>query len=229
MNMLESPRSFALPRLLQLVSPTLPIGAYAYSQGLEMACERGLVINAATAENWISNLLRHSFGCLDLPVGVRLYTAWQQQDLAMVRHWNQYLQASRESSELLSEDRHLGAALLRVIEQLPEDIEQSFYEIEHPSFVTLFTAIALQWKIPVDVALTGYGFSWCENQVASAIKLIPLGQTQGQNLLLRLGDALERLVQQAIPMEDGEIGRQLPMVSMMSSLHETQYSRLFRS
>jgi urease accessory protein len=212
-----------------LVSPTLPVGAYAYSQGMEMACERGLVYDAVSAENWILHLLRYSLGSLDLPIGVRLYRAWQQQDLTKVRYWNQYLQASRESKELLMEDRQLGSALLRVIEQLPTDVDQRFYEINNPSFITLFTAIAFTWNIPLDVALTGYGFSWCENQVAAAIKLIPLGQTQGQALLLHLGDALETLVPQAMDIADEDVGKQLPMVAMMSSLHESQYSRLFRS
>lgn len=227
--MLDAPRSFALTRLLQLVSPTLPVGAYAYSQGMEKACESGLVVDAATAAQWIQSLLRNGIGWLDLPIGVRLYGAWEGNEIASVQHWNHFLQASRESKELLAEDRQLGAALVRVLDNLQQEISVDLDPVQQPSFLTIFTAVAVAWRIPLELALTGFAFAWCENQVTAAIKLIPLGQTHGQNLLLSLGDEIESLVLQAIKIADDDIGRQLPMVAMMSSLHETQYSRLFRS
>ena len=103
--------NLALPRLLQLCSPALPVGAYAYSQGLEYAVERGWVRDEASAGDWILGLMDHNLCRLDLPIFVRLHQGWQTAHLEEVQCWNARLYASREAAELQREDAHLGAAL----------------------------------------------------------------------------------------------------------------------
>ena len=111
---IDPKRGFATLRLWQLISPALPIGAYAYSQGLESAIEFGWVKDEDSAFHWMQGLLKHSLAHLDLPVLLRLFESWQHDDRNRVEQWNSFLLASRESAELLAEDQHLGDAL-RVI------------------------------------------------------------------------------------------------------------------
>lgn len=108
-------------RLLQLVSPSLPVGAYAYSQGLEQAVEAGWVNDAATVQAWIGGLLQHTLCTLDVPVLLRLHAAWRASDHNAVRQWSAWLHACRESAELQAEDRQLGNALARLLSDLGID------------------------------------------------------------------------------------------------------------
>src|SRR3569832_2312883 len=108
----------ALMRLLQLSSPMLPVGAYAYSQGLEHAVHAGWVRDERTAHVWIGGVLRGGLMRLDVPVLARLYHAWHMADDVAVHRWSSFLHASRESAELQQEDRHLGQALARLLRDL---------------------------------------------------------------------------------------------------------------
>src|SRR5215475_6007870 len=94
------PRDLALTRLLQLASPGLPVGAYSYSQGLEAAVEAGIVRDAASAGQWIADVLEFSVARMDAPVFLRLVHAWRTGDGAVASEWNDLLLASRESAEL---------------------------------------------------------------------------------------------------------------------------------
>src|SRR5580704_5831426 len=87
----------ALLRLCHLVSAALPIGAYAYSQGLEFAVEAGWVHDEASALDWLQGLSSHSVGTLDLPILARLHRAWCLDDTAMLAYWNAQLLAARET------------------------------------------------------------------------------------------------------------------------------------
>src|SRR3569832_179681 len=108
----------ALMRLLQLSSPMLPVGAYAYSQGLEHAVHAGWVRDERTAHVWIGGVLRGGLMRLDVPVLARLYHAWHMADGVAVHRWSSFLHASRESAVLLLVVRLLGlgvVGLLRVL------------------------------------------------------------------------------------------------------------------
>lgn len=218
-----------LLHLMQMVSPALPVGAYAYSQGLEYTVEKGWVNGRAGAEDWIGEVLSHSVGGLDLPVLLRLLKAWQQSDWGEIKHWNQTLQAARESRELLLEDVQMGQALLRLLVSLELPNALQWPQDEEVSFATVFALAAQHFEISDDDALSGFAWSWLENQAAAAIKLVPLGQTDGQRLLMALMPCVEQTVANAYLRSDDEIGAGLPGLAMASMQHETQYSRLFRS
>lgn len=231
--MTTATESSALLHLLQLVSPALPVGAYAYSQGLEAAVEHGWVNNQTSAQNWIGNVMSHNLGRLDGPVLLRLYKAWQAGDWGSVQRWNSFLQAARESRELLLEDQQMGGALRRLLSELevPAAMQWSVNppRAREASFATMFALAASHWHIGAEQALQGFVWSWLENQVAAAIKLIPLGQTQGQKLLLALMPQVQNAVATSERLPDGELGASLPRLAIASMQHETQYSRLFRS
>ena len=97
-----------LLKLLRLTSPSLPIGGYSYSQGLEFAVSSGWVHDASSASDWIQGLLKNSLINLDLPILKRLYQSWQELNLGKVTYWNDFILASRDSHELQEEDRQLG-------------------------------------------------------------------------------------------------------------------------
>ncbi len=216
-------------RLLQLVSPALPIGAYHYSQGLEYAVEAGWIRDEATAADWIGGLAAYSVATLDLPLLLRLFSAWSNEDTAAARRWSQRLLAARETAELRAEDRHLGSALARVLSDLGIDEARSWLADEDASYAALFALAAQRWNIAVGDAAAGYLWTWCENQVLAAIKLVPLGQRAGQRLLDRLIADIPGLVSAAAEIGDEDIGISTPLQGIASAAHETQYSRLFRS
>ncbi len=214
-------------RLWQLISPTLPIGAYAYSQGQEYAVEAGWVHDEAGAVEWIVGQLKHNLAHLDVPIFLRLYQAWQAQDVAQLIAWNNRLLAMRESAELRSEDQHLAAALQKVLAGL--DVDMPKLGCPALAFATVFAFACRHWQIDRIEAAQGLLWSWCENQVAAAIKLIPLGQTAGQRIISCAMPVIAQSVQCAEQLDDDDIGMSAPGLGIASARHETQYTRLFRS
>ena len=218
----------ALLRLCHLVSPALPVGAYAYSQGLEYAVHAGWVHDEATTLEWLQGLSAAGIGTLDLPILLRLHAAWSSDDQSAVRRWNAQLIAARESAELRAEERHLGAALARVLVELAIS-EAGDWQQAAPAFATLFSLAAVRWRIEAGDTLRGYLWAWSENQVLAAVKLVPLGQSAGQRLLHRLTAAMPAIVERAQALEDDAMGVGTVSQALASALHESQYTRLFRS
>lgn len=216
-------------RLWQLISPALPIGAFAYSQGLEYAVETGWVKDESSAAQWITGLVNHSLSALDIPILSRLYKSWQLNDMEKVIYWNHYLQASRESSELLTEDRQIGGALQKLLADMKIHQVKNWPESEQPSFATMFALAASHWMVTLNEACQGFLWSWSENQVAAAIKLVPLGQTAGQRILSKVVDEIPSAVERGLKLTDDQIGMAAHGLGIASALHETQYTRLFRS
>jgi len=216
-------------RLWQLISPTLPVGAYSYSTGLEYAVEAGWVSDADAARDWIAAQVFNLHARVDLPALIRLHAAWEAGDIAGVERWNDWLRAARETAELRAEDLSQGRALARLLTDLGLPVAEGWARRDDACWATLFALAAAAWHIPPDEMLDGYLWSWCENQVAAAVKLVPLGQTDGQRLLAHLSGCLSGAVDIAHGLGDADLGGSLPGVTLASMRHETQYSRLFRS
>ncbi len=94
------PTDISLTRLFQLISPSLPIGGYTYSQGIEWAVEEGWINDEAELYEWIKGLLQSNLCYLELPVLSRMQRAWNEKDAGQLQHWSRYLVASRETREL---------------------------------------------------------------------------------------------------------------------------------
>ena len=215
----------SLAKLLQLASPALPVGAYSYSGGLEAAIEAGAVHDAASAERWIGDVLEFSVVRMDGPILNSLLLGFLEKDLSAAEKMNKSFLASRESAELRAETVQMGYSLNRLL----KDLGLGEVPVAEPSFPAAFAYAATQWKIEPDAALLAYLWSWLENQVLAAVKAIPLGQTDGQRMLLSLGNGLEVLVKKITTTKDEDIGNFAPGLALFSARHETQYSRLFRS
>ncbi len=220
--------NLALLQLLRLCSPTLPIGSYAYSQGLETACHNEYVTSQETLLDWIQGILTHTIQYLDIPVFSRLYDAHTEKHSENIEYWNNYILASRETSELLLEDTQMGGALARLLIQL--DLQESELWKKTPcSLLTTFSLACTKWNIDKVTACHGFVWTWCENQVSIGIKLIPLGQTQGQQILTELIPSIELAVKKGLTVENDSIGASCPGAIIASMQHEEQYTRLFRS
>ncbi|MFK8042292.1 urease accessory protein UreF [Congregibacter sp.] len=212
--------------LLHLSSPALPIGAYAYSQGLEYAIEAGWLEDEELS-NWLSDGLMLGVAQLDLPILLRAINALDARDLSALSHWNDRILASRETAELLLEDQQIGAALWRLLETLDTTALPAI--TQRPAYAVAFAIACHQWQIDEDAAVQGYAYSWLENQVTAATKLVPLGQTAAQRLLLKLLKLIPEACTHARTVEDHELGLSLPGLAMASCRHERQHTRLFRS
>jgi len=225
-------RQLALSRLLQLVSPMLPVGAYSYSQGLEWAIECGDVKDFDTAKTWIADVLAIYQASFELPVLHRLYQAWASSNMEAVKEWDDFYQAGRDTAESLAETRQMGYSLSRLLNDLdglPRDFMTNVNSLQQPAFSTVYAGVAQQWQIPVHDVLHGFAWGWLENQVSAAMKAVPLGQVAGQKILLSLGEKLPVIVERAMVLEDDQISNFNPLLTIAGCKHETQYSRLFRS
>lgn len=225
--MSDAAATLRLLRLLHLASPALPIGAFHFSQGLEYAVERGWVHDEASAAAWIEGLLEHVVGQLDLPVLHRLFDAFERAELAEARRWNAMLLAARETSELRAEDEHMGAALARVISEHGLDFAQ--LDIKRPTYAAAFAFTCRSAGVSSSETLSTYAWTWLENQVLAAIKLVPLGQNAGQRVLHAITQSLPEIIGRAHSVADDEIGVGALMHGVASAHHESQYTRLFRS
>lgn len=218
----------ALLGLMQLVSPALPIGAFAWSQGLESAFELGWVESETDLQEWLGGVLEDGLSRCELPLLVRLQTAWAAQDAEAIAKWNDWLHATRETAELSDEDTRLGAALVTLLRNL--DLLPDASLIPHePGYITMFAWVAHHRNVPERLTLLGFAWAWLENQLAAACKALPLGHTAAQRITEHMRPLLVTAVEVALKRDDEELGPILPGLALGSALHETQYSRLFRS
>lgn len=222
-----------LARLLQLASPTLPVGAYTYSQGLEWAVESGVIRDEATAGRWISDLLMYGIGRYEAPLVSTLMAAWSAGDVQEITRLNAEFLASRESAELRAETVQMGFSLNRLVRDLrdPElsTVAERLSGLGEIAFPTAWSGLAAHWQIDPDAALAAYLWSWAENQVMAALKAVPLGQASGQRLLAELGRQIPAVAVDALKLPETGWSNFTPAFAIACARHETQYSRLFRS
>jgi urease accessory protein len=219
----------SLLALLHLSSPALPVGAFAYSQGLEYALDIGWCNNRQDVHAWILDNLKFGLSQLDLPVYIRIFKAWKKLDADSIQYWNDTLLAFRETKELYLEDTQVGSAYVQW--HLGQDPKrQTQLDLcNTPTVVTMSALAAVLTNISIENALLGFVWSWPENQITCASKAMPMGQTDAQKTLQSLIPEMAKACQQALLIKDHDIGTSLVGTAMASALHEQQYSRLFRS
>ena len=224
--------STALLHLLQLCSPSLPVGAYSYSQGLEAAMEIGWVSDESSARAWIVNMLDDVVSRCEVPVMLRLIAAFSSNDEEAVRYWNDFFIASRDSAEFRAETIQMGYSLSKLLAEICKDkheIMALLNLLDHVSFPTAFAAASVALELPTEEVTLGMLFSWTENQILACVKSVPLGQVAGQRLLLSLRPHMENAAHVAARLSDDQLSNWSPGLSILSMQHEVQYSRLYRS
>ncbi len=217
--------------LLQLASPSLPIGGFSYSQALEAAIAAGNVTDETSAQSWMLAGLTVQAQC-DAALVVLSQRAWQAADLRELRRINEFAMATRESAELRLECEQMGASLARWVRELDLGSSLSRAQLRELAPLSLPVAygyVAHHLRIVEASTVLGWLFSWLENQVAVVVKAVPLGQSAGQRLLLGLRESVTLAAGQALDLALDDIHSCSPMLAVLSARHETQYCRLFRS
>jgi len=227
--------SSELAALLHLASPTLPIGGFSYSQALEAAVSHGFVSDAQDAHQWIHDHLFSVVTQSEALVWLHLFEAWTSQDLEQIKYWNYWFWASRETSEFRQETEQMGWSLLKLIK------EHHWGTIEEQEILSSMQPITLPCahsfacstqQVQAKNGLHVYLYSWLENQVMAAVKSIPLGQVAGQKILVAIGKELALQLDVMIEKSKSKnliMNTFAPQLNILSSRHEHQYSRLFRS
>jgi urease accessory protein len=217
----------AVLRLLQFSSAALPVGGYSFSLGMESAVEQGWLPDVGATRSWLSLQLHQSLALVDIPLLQRQMQCAMEADVEQLRYWNAYLLASRETAELRLSETATGEALFKLLRQF--EVPLSDQAIDGPGFITGFALAGAYFELPWRALASGYVWTWLENQVSAATKLVPLGQSAAQQLLGELMVEVPDAIDRGEALDDAEIGASLPGLAMASAWHETQYSRLFRS
>lgn len=221
----------SLMQLMWLASPALPIGGFSYSECLEAAVESACVATEKEAAAWLVDQLHLSLARSDLPAVAQAITAWRKADAPRISTLNAWVLQTRETSELRAQSEQMGKSLL---DWLRNHTTATLAEIallagQKPTYPIAFALAASSTGATVRDGLLTYAFGWAENMMQAAIKSVPLGQSAGQRILSTLTAEIPAAIDQALAVTDDTRQAFSPMLAILSSQHEMQYSRLFRS
>ncbi len=216
--------------LLQLASPVLPVGAYSYSEGLETLVGSGAIANRESLADWIKQELSYGAIRLEAAIMVRAYHCCSQGDQFGLSRWNNWISAVKETEELRLQSAQMGNTLMRLLIDLDLPIKAIAQGIGKPCHYPIAYAIGASiWQINCKDALLSYLHTWTTNLITAGIKLIPLGQTVGQQILLELHSDINNATQIIIKLADEDLHSCTWGLALASMEHETLYTRLFRS
>ncbi|GAA0586462.1 urease accessory UreF family protein [Craurococcus roseus] len=222
----------ALHRLLAWLSPAYPVGGFSYSHGLEAAVEEGSVRDRAGLVAYVSAVLRAGAGRVD---GALLAAAWRAAeagDDAALDGAAELGAAWRGTAETALESLQQGAAFAAVTEAAWPEARFAAFAARRgrrlPAAVA-FGAAAGFHAVPLRPALAGWLGAFAANLVSAGVRLVPLGQTDGQVATAALLPVVEEATDAAFAADPDRLGTAAPVLDLLSMRHETQYTRLFRS
>jgi urease accessory protein len=219
-----------LLRLLQLANPLLPVGGYSYSEGLESLILQEVICDRETLKAWIEGELQAGAIRIETAVMDRAYLAGIELNTDRLIYWNHWLSAIRETEELRQQSWQMGGSLTKLVVELTPGIQDLIIEISRPChYAIAFGVTAQYWQIERQATIVAYLHSWVTNQIGVGVKLIPLGQTAGQQILWQLQGELDLLSETIPTLADEDLYACSWGSSLASMQHETLYSRLFRS
>jgi urease accessory protein len=232
MAMTTTTEGATLYRLLAWLSPAYPVGAYTYSHGLEMAVEDGRVATRAALVDYIGTVLRAGAGRVD---GALLAAAWRAAmagDDAALDEAALLAAAWRGTAETALESMAQGTAFTSVTQSAWPEARFAALAARHPrrlAHPVAFGAAAAFHGIALRPALAGWLAAFAANLVSAGVRLVPLGQTDGQIATATLHATVEAAADAALNADLHHLGTAAPMLDLLSMRHETQYTRLFRS
>ncbi len=235
---MHTPTALPAPSLLQLIwlaSPALPVGGFSYSEGLESAVDSAQVTTESSASDWLIDQLHLCLARGDLAVMAKAIPAWRRGDINRVIELNQWVLNTRETHEFRLQTDQMGRSLAQWHQALKANSAQALEQFQEASpdepttYPIAYALAASSTQASVRDCCLAFGFGWAENMVSAAVKSVPLGQSAGQRILARLADHIPAAVDHALALQDSQRQAFSPMLAILSSQHETQYSRLFRS
>lgn len=223
----------AMYRLLAWCSPSYPTGAFSYSHGLEWAVEEGSVRRVGDVVDYISAVLERGGAWIDAVLFAQAYRAAAAGDVARLDEISELAAVFRASSETALESRQQGSAFLMVTRRAwPHAWLDNFAARQHDQPIAHAVVVALSCAahgVPLQPSLHAYLHAVAANLVSAGLRLVPLGQTDGQIAIARLGPVVEAITARALLTNLDDLGSAAPALEFCSLRHETQYTRLFRS
>ncbi|MCC9620886.1 urease accessory protein UreF [Thalassospira sp. MA62] len=224
-----------LMRLMTWLSPSFPVGAYTYSHGVEYAVEDGRVADAASLIKWVEGVLEFGAGRIDAVLFCAAWRAAKNADEKALFDIGIDADCWRGTSEMALEATAQGRAFVSTVQKVWGDgilirwADAMRADDRLPSYPVAVGIAAAEADVPLRAALTAFLHAMAANLVSSAVRLVPLGQTDGVRSLTSLDYAVSIAVDHAMETEIADLGAAAPMVDWTSMKHETQYTRLFRS
>lgn len=218
----------ALYRLLSWLSPSYPVGAYSYSHGLEIFVDTGAVTDRDTLIAWVRTVLLNGTGRVDGVLFRDAHAATSEADWGRLGEVRNFGNAFQSTAEFALESRAQGAAFLKATcAAWPAD---ALDRLDGVAVYPVAVAVACAAHgIPVETGLHAYFHGFAANLVSAGVRLVPLGQTDGQRSLAALADVVTMAADSALTLSIDDIGTAAPLLDLASMQHETQYTRLFRS
>ena len=218
---------------LQLISPSLPVGAFSYSEGLEWLVQNKKVNNETTLFNWIESEL--SRGQITIEASsishiMKDLVNWKNNSDAqhkfVIEEWNSWLSSLRDSPEVRSQQIQMGESLLQLFIDLGHPLPDNEKKFIWP---IAWAWAGVSWDIPKIDLVEGFLYSWVANQLSAGIRLMPLGPTEAQQIQCSLlylieTEAKKLLTKNPHQLWTGDVG-----ATIAQSSHSELYSRLFRS
>ncbi|OKH18571.1 urease accessory protein UreF [[Limnothrix rosea] IAM M-220] len=220
--------------LLQLTNSSVPLGAYNYSDGLEFLVESELITSAEGIQDWLTTELKHGSIRMDIAVMLKVNQAIIANENSELNYWNSWLNGTRETSELRQQSMQMGNSLLKLLGDLDPEKRVQIQALRESigkncHFAVAFGVAIALWEIDTRQAVWAYLHSWASNLVSAAVKLVPLGQTQGQQIIYELHPIIDAVATELLDPKEEHFYACSWGLGLASMNHETQYTRLFRS
>jgi len=225
----------ALYRLMTWLSPSFPVGAYTYSHGIEFAVEIGLVADRDSLTDWVEAIVTQGAGRIDAALFRAAWQAVNDDDQDMLIWAAEMADAYRASPEMALESSGQGRALLDTLRNIwPDPLFMAWAgklnNVDRPVAYAVAVGVAAAVAgVPLHHALVAYLHALAANLISAGVRLVPLGQTDGQKAQAALEGPVRAAAEQCQSRSINELGGAAPMVDWTSMQHETQYTRLFRS
>jgi len=224
-----------LLRVLAWFSPSFPVGAFSYSHGIEYAVEAGLVEDLKGLVGWVEGAVTRGAGRVDAALFCAAYHAVADDDEAGLVWAIERGDVMRSTRELAVESFGQGEAFLETIRatwpqpRLDRLVEIARGQQRRLAYPIAAGAAVAAHGVPIAMALPAYLHALAANLVSAGVRLIPLGQTDGQRAIAALEPIVLEAATAALTRPREDLGSAAPMVDWASMQHETQYTRLFRS